>query len=115
MKATKKPVTINCWLITQEELDYIWNKAAIGMPGLLEFGSNLHGANVWIYRERIDEYDKRKGFGKVVSRIKTLEGDMLLDAGNYLLKGVLGEFYPCRADIFKKTYTIVPPKKKSKE
>jgi hypothetical protein len=39
--------------------------------------------------------------------IKTLEGDMLAPIGSYIIKGVNGEFYPCREDIFKKTYEEV--------
>lgn len=39
--------------------------------------------------------------------IKTLEGDMLATIGSYIIKGVNGEFYPCREDIFKKTYEEV--------
>lgn len=39
--------------------------------------------------------------------IKTLEGDMLALIGSYIIKGVNGEFYPCREDIFKKTYEEV--------
>ena len=45
----------------------------------------------------------------VIAQIETLEGKMKLRAGDYLIKGVAGEFYPCRADIFKKTYQILPP------
>ena len=36
--------------------------------------------------------------------IKTLEGDMRADIGDYIIKGVSGEFYPCKPDIFEKTY-----------
>lgn len=36
--------------------------------------------------------------------IKTLEGDMVAESGDYIIKGVAGEFYPCKPDIFKKTY-----------
>lgn len=36
--------------------------------------------------------------------IKTLEGNMLVSHGDYVIKGVKGEFYPCKPDIFKKTY-----------
>lgn len=36
--------------------------------------------------------------------IKTLEGDMLASKGDYIIKGVNGEFYPCKPDIFDKTY-----------
>lgn len=39
--------------------------------------------------------------------IKTLEGDMLAPIGSYIIKGVNGEFYPCREDIFQKTYEEV--------
>lgn len=36
--------------------------------------------------------------------IKTLEGDMRAERGDYIIKGVNGEFYPCKPDIFEKTY-----------
>ena len=39
--------------------------------------------------------------------IKTLEGDMLISKGDYVIKGVQGEFYPCKPDIFKETYEFV--------
>lgn len=39
--------------------------------------------------------------------ISTLEGDMALRQGDWLIKGVKGEFYPCRADIFEQTYEQV--------
>lgn len=39
--------------------------------------------------------------------IKTLEGDMLCEVGCYIIQGVEGEFYPCRSDIFDKTYVKV--------
>lgn len=36
--------------------------------------------------------------------IHTMEGDMRADAGDWIIKGVNGEFYPCKPDIFDKTY-----------
>lgn len=39
--------------------------------------------------------------------IPTLEGKMLVRHGDYIIKGVEGEFYPCKPDIFHKTYKIV--------
>lgn len=36
--------------------------------------------------------------------IHTLEGDMKCSKGDYIIKGVHGEFYPCKPDIFEKTY-----------
>ena len=39
--------------------------------------------------------------------IKTLEGDMKVGFKDYIIKGVNGEFYPCKPDIFEKTYEVV--------
>ena len=36
--------------------------------------------------------------------IKTLEGIMTARQGDYIIKGVKGEFYPCKPDIFELTY-----------
>ena len=38
--------------------------------------------------------------------IKTLEGVMIARAGDYIIRGVNGEIYPCKADIFEKTYEV---------
>lgn len=37
----------------------------------------------------------------------TLEGSMFFDEGDYIIKGVRGEFYPCQKDIFEETYEEV--------
>ena len=37
-------------------------------------------------------------------QVKTLEGFMWAKYGDYIIKGVNGEFYPCKPDIFAKTY-----------
>jgi hypothetical protein len=39
--------------------------------------------------------------------ISTLEGNLKSDIGDYIIKGVNGEFYPCKPDIFAKTYEEV--------
>ena len=39
--------------------------------------------------------------------IQTLEGDMHANKGDYIIKGVRGEFYPCARDIFEETYEEV--------
>lgn len=39
--------------------------------------------------------------------IHTLEGDMHASIGDYVIRGVKGEFYPCRGDIFEATYERV--------
>lgn len=39
--------------------------------------------------------------------IHTLEGDMKASIGDYIITGVNGEKYPCKPDIFEKTYEVV--------
>lgn len=36
--------------------------------------------------------------------IRTLEGNMRVQLNDYIIKGVKGEFYPCKPDIFEETY-----------
>jgi hypothetical protein len=39
--------------------------------------------------------------------IMTLEGDMAAQKGDYIIKGIKGEFYPCKPDIFEASYDPV--------
>ena len=39
--------------------------------------------------------------------IETLEGTMVADETDYIIRGLNGEIYPCKADIFQKTYEEV--------
>ena len=39
--------------------------------------------------------------------IPTLEGEMRASLGDYIIKGIQGEFYPCKPDIFEQTYKKV--------
>lgn len=41
--------------------------------------------------------------------IHTLEGLMRADPGDWIIKGVKGEFYPCKPEIFAATYEVVDP------
>ena len=45
--------------------------------------------------------------GEPVLNIQTLEGVMTARLGDYIIKGVNGEFYPCKPDIFEKTYDVI--------
>ena len=36
--------------------------------------------------------------------IKTLEGDMVASTGDYIIRGLRGEYYPCKPDVFCKKY-----------
>lgn len=63
---------------------------------------------VLITKENIKEVHKwcesESGVGLQTFLIKTLEGDMLAEVGNYVIKGISGEFYVCKPDIFEKSY-----------
>ena len=45
--------------------------------------------------------------GKCYCEIATLEGFITATEGDYIIKGVKGEFYPCKPDIFEQTYEKV--------
>lgn len=52
--------------------------------------------------------DQEPGCGpRPVVEIGTLEGTMTAIYGDWIIKGVNGEFYPCKPDIFEKTYEPV--------
>lgn len=40
-------------------------------------------------------------------QIRTLEGEMTANVGDWIIKGVKGELYPCKPDIFAATYDQV--------
>ena len=39
--------------------------------------------------------------------IETLEGTMKASIGDYIIKGLRGEFYPCKPDVFEKKYELI--------
>ncbi|AEA86229.1 hypothetical protein phi9O_gp5 [Clostridium phage phiCP9O] len=66
--------------------------------------------------EEIKEFTNGKAYnfrtektinGKSYCDIKTLEGVITATEGDYIIKGIKGEFYPCKPDIFEKTYEEV--------
>jgi len=65
--------------------------------------------------DNIEDINKFTGGGIVFRAdgkisIPTLEGDMLANKGDMIIKGVKSELYPCKLDIFKKTYQRIPDK-----
>lgn len=100
-KYRKKPVTIEAIQLTDknhiEVLAFINNES---------------------YAEALKEYDRcfpnklcRYVYEGIIKRegfcIETSEGNMNAKIGDYIIKGVNGEFYPCKPDIFAKTYEEV--------
>jgi hypothetical protein len=45
--------------------------------------------------------------GELLAHIDTLEGPMQVSLGDWIIRGVKGEFYPCKPDIFAATYEEV--------
>lgn len=39
-------------------------------------------------------------------KVNTLEGEMIVSPGDYIIRGVKGEIYPCKPDIFEMTYIV---------
>lgn len=93
LKFTKKPVTIEAYQLPTPPADGTTNEA--------------HENAVWAFLG----WCSKVGFepvpgsedGSVV--ITTLEGLMPASPGDWIIKGVKGEFYPCKPDIFEATYS----------
>lgn len=51
--------------------------------------------------------EKEKDGMKMIFFIETLEGPYQVKVGDWIIKGVKGEFYPCKPDIFEMTYEKV--------
>jgi hypothetical protein len=47
---------------------------------------------------------KRRLFFNNILDIETLEGDVIAIHGDYIIKGIAGEFYPCKEPIFLESY-----------
>jgi len=58
------------------------------------------------YNELKQFINKKVGIWRIQSgvKIRTLEGDMTVSINDWVIKGVRGEFYPCKPDIFKEIY-----------
>lgn len=64
----------------------------------------------WFYKAM--KQGKATCFGEMAQpgsfiEIHTLEGEMKANVGDYIIRGVVGELYPCKADIFWGTYEVV--------
>lgn len=80
-------------------------KKAVEIDTIQYDGSNHEEIVDWIGETaKIDGiFDFTEGF----MEIHTLEGVMKASKGDYIIKGVQGEFYPCKPDIFEATYDIL--------
>lgn len=87
MQYRKKPVVIEAFRLGYDKYPY-WFDEAI--------------------KNKCIEVETVIGFISSTSifRIKTLEGIMTARYGDYIIQGVQGELYPCKAEIFEKTHEL---------
>lgn len=90
----KKPVIIQAVQWTGNNL-----KEIIAFIGLHE------SAQKWTWQE-YEDVVKNDGL-----KIFTLEGKMNAEVGDYIIKGIQGEPYPCKPDIFEKSYEVITNEK----
>lgn len=94
-KYRKKPIIIEALQWTGENFDEIVE--------FLENRGKPEGCMYLLGEHFYMDFNKVKG-GLI---IKTLEGEHIATIGDYIIKGVQGEFYPCKANIFEATYEEV--------
>jgi len=84
----KKPVVIEAW-------QFSVHKRGLG-PGIC-FGESNEACNT----------PKNIGLRRR-PHVHTLEGELSVSDGDWIICGVKGEFYPCKPDIFEMTYELEP-------
>ena len=94
MKYRKKPIVVEAFQMTRHRR---WNNE--------EWPEWLHKA--W-NKLTLDPGAFFSGFDQERLYLNTLEGEMKVDYGDYIIQGIRGELYPCKPDIFKATYDPVP-------
>ena len=85
----KKPVTIEAVQLVDDP--------AVSDPGWESIAE-------WCRGELRNHEIADSGEYETVLVIRTLEGDMTATEGDWIIRGIAGEHYPCRADIFAATY-----------
>lgn len=90
-----------------------YKKKPIVVEAIRWTGSNLEEIRNFVGSDLIEEcvelFDIKRTLKKMLVdiAIETPEGTMRVDYGDYIIKGVQGELYPCKPDIFLKTYEEV--------
>ena len=96
-KFRKKPVVIEAIQFTKDNIiDVEAFRSNISKDEMIKSANK--GGDRWF------EYEQRVIDNGI--KIKTLEGEMTASLGDWIIKGVNGEFYPCKPDIFEKTYEL---------
>lgn len=93
MKYRKKQVIVEAFQITEDTYDMIhkWSGGRVCISPVIESTKNNPKGIYW--------------------QIGTLEGVMTAITNDYIIKGIEGEFYPCKPEIFEKTYERIEEKR----
>lgn len=92
----KKPMVIEAYQMTRER-----RKSNVDWPEWLNKAWNLERGMIGSL------YPNDEWTDKGTLSISTLEGRHLVSWGDYIIRGVKGELYPCKPDIFEETYDPV--------
>lgn len=82
MKYVKKPVVVEAWKTGSDEPIPYWLQEAFDTAKVVRRSDDIYV-------------------------IDTLEGTMTCGIGDYIIRGIHGELYPCKGDIFHETYSKI--------
>jgi hypothetical protein len=97
----KKPVVIEA---------IRWTGTAMSATEVIDWALSHKDGTSIRYHSAQDAYDDGEEacpYSPASLAVDTLEGTMSAIAGDFIIRGVNGEFYPCKPDIFAKTYEAV--------
>ena len=95
----KKPIVIEAFQMTEER-----RKSNAEWPNWMHEAWNGRRGEAGTLQ--VFSGDDGRGFERL--SVMTLEGEMLIGWGDWIIRGVKGEIYPCKPDIFAATYDPVP-------
>lgn len=85
-----------------------YTKRPVVVEAMLYDGTNAQDVIDWIAAANQPHCDAARSIVRNSLFIGTLEGDMRAEVGDYIIRGVAGEFYPCKPHIFAQTYAEAP-------
>lgn len=87
--------------------DLKYRKKPVVVEAIQWTGRNMEAIHEFCTGESTFKRQQEVSWVDVDLYIETLEGRLSPSIGDYIIKGVNGEFYPCKPDIFEKTYEAV--------
>ena len=107
-KKTLEPRVRDNWEPTSVSMVSKYRKKPVVIEAAVLSPSNAHSVAAWcggkVITYGVDDHRAKPLLG---IDIPTLEGTMRADVRDFVIKGVVGEFYPCKPEIFHKLYDRV--------